>query len=163
MAHRIRTVLLVLAAACPLAGQTEKPFQYNGSGYVDFGVGTCAHGVTTVSIGGGGDAFLWRGVTLGGDIGYYRFVERGSNGFGVGTAGIGYRFTDRNAPRRFDPFVNAGLLGGAFAEGIVPAVAFGGGVNYWFKRRLGLRAEVRANGFGGGEALIMFRVGFTFR
>jgi hypothetical protein len=43
---------------------------------------------------------------------------------------------------KLDPFVNAGytrLQRGGGANG----VNFGGGVNYWFKRHLGVRIEIR--------------------
>ncbi len=58
----------------------------------------------------------------------------------------------------------AGLLGAGFAEGITSAGAFGGGVNYWFSRRVALRAEFRATGFAAGEEMLaMFRIGLSFR
>ncbi|MFB3827294.1 MAG: hypothetical protein ACE15B_11020 [Bryobacteraceae bacterium] len=163
MERRSRILLVLMFLAGGALWAQEKPFRYNGSGYADFGVGSCAHRVGTVSFGGGGDGFLWRGLAATGDIGYYRFVERGSQGFGVGTVGVGYHFVNRSRPGKFDPFVSAGLLGAGFSEGISAAASIGGGANYWFSRRAGLRMEFRATGFAAGEALGMFRIGFSFR
>ncbi len=146
------------------ADGTIAPFRYNGNAYVAYGIGTCMHGVTNTSVAGGGEGFLWRGLTLGGDVGYYRFVERNSKGFGIATLETGYHFVNRDAPGRFDPFVSAGLVGAAFAPGggAIQTASAGGGMNYWFKRRVGLRTEVRISG-NSDDALILFRIGFSFR
>ncbi len=160
----MRTSILLIVMAglwAPLGAETvgEKP--YYGSGYAALGLGSCMHGVTNVSFAGGGDAFLYRGLTLGGDIGHYRFVERGGNGFGIGGVNAGYHFVNRRRAARIEPFVSAGLAM-AFGNGSSPGGSFGGGVNYWFSRRIGLHLEGRAYGFA-GEALAKFRVGISFR
>ena len=114
-------VILALAAAMALAGpaaaQQSEPNRYHGSGYAIYGMGACQHGVMNVSFGVGGEGFVWRGLTLGGDAGYYRFVERGGSPIGVATVNVGYNFADRKRPGRFDPFVNVGLVGLAFTTG----------------------------------------------
>jgi hypothetical protein len=157
------SLLFAFAVSCSsLAGQATKPYRYNGSGYITFGAGTCNHRVTNISVGGGGDAFLWRGLTLGGDIGYFRFVEGNTKPFGIATLNVGYHFVDRVEPRRIEPFASVGVLGAAFAGGATPAASLGGGLNYWLKPRIGIRSEVRVTGFE-EEAIVMFRIGLSFR
>lgn len=158
-----RCGLLACAVALSAGAQEPGSYRYNGSGYVTYGMGICQHRVTNVSAGAGGEGFLWRGLTLGGDIGYYRFIERGRYAIGATTLNVGYNFANRSRAGRFDPFVNAGVLGLAFgAGGAARAMALGGGTNFWFKRRLGLRTEARLAGIA-GEVLVMFRVGLAFR
>jgi len=158
-----RLSLLASIAWTTLAGQTVKEFRYNGSGYATFGVGRCQHGYANYSFGGGADGFLWRGLTLGGDIGVYQFADDSGRPFGIGTLNVGYHFVDRRAPGKWEPFVAVGLLGVGFTGHGAGAAGFiGGGVNYWFKRHIGLRTEFRATGFA-EEAIAMFRVGFSFR
>ncbi|MDQ3010723.1 MAG: hypothetical protein M3X11_08495 [Acidobacteriota bacterium] len=52
-----------------------------------------------------------------------------------------------------------------FRSGVDNGVNFGGGVNYWFKDRIGLRFEVRDHMFipSPDTHLIGFRVGLLFR
>ena len=167
---RLAGALAVIALLCVSATaqtipvpESEKPFRYNGSGYVVLGMGACKHRVTNTSLAGGGDAFLWQGLTLGGDIGYYRFVERNSNPFGIASLNIGYSFVNRDTPGRIEPFLRAGFPGAAFAHGGgTAAFSLGGGLNYWFRKRMAIRAEFRATGVD-EEALAMFRIGLAFR
>lgn len=154
-------VPVLVAQATPPTLPGSSPFRYNGAGFVTLGVGGCRHGVSNVSVSGGGDAFLWRGLTLGGDIGYYRFTNS-SRPFGIASLNIGYNFADRNTPGRWEPFLAVGFPGVAFAGGATPALSAGGGVHYWFHRKVGLRTEFRAT-IVEDDALSMFRIGFSFR
>jgi hypothetical protein len=159
----IRLALLSMAASVMAADGGAGTFRYNGSSYVTFGVGACQHGYANTGVAGGGDGFLWKGIALGGDIGYFRFVERGSRGFGLANVNIGYHFVNRRKPTRLDSFVSTSVLGAGFSGGgLARSGALGGGVNYWFRPRIGLRTEGRVYGFG-GEALVMFRIGLSFR
>ncbi len=147
-----KLMLLIFVAGLPaLAG---------GNGYAVLGMGTCAHGVANVSFAAGGDGLLYRGLAVGGDIGHYRFVERGGHGFGVAGLNAGYHF-NRRTGARIEPFIGGGPAI-AFGNGSSPGASFAGGVNYWFSRRVGLRLEGRVYGFA-GEALAKFRVGISFR
>lgn len=157
----MRTSILMIVMAglwAPLSAET--PNRYYGSGYASVGVGSCAHRVTNVSFGAGGDAFLFRGLTAGAEIGHYQFVERGSDGFGIAGFNAGYHWNRRGAGRT-EPFVSAGPAI-VFGNASSPGASFGGGVNYWFSRRLGLRLEGRLYGFA-GDAIAKFRVGISFR
>lgn len=158
---RTSILLMFLAALSTARAETATEQRYNGSGYVAAGVGTCLHRVGNVNVVGGGDAFLYRGLSLGGELGYYRFMEN-SPGFGVTTLNVGYHFVNRDRPGRVEPFVSAGVLGAAFGGGAVGAGSLGGGINYWFHRRVALRLEGRLYGMG-DEALVLFRIGMSFR
>ncbi len=155
--------LLLFAATLPaqVLPDTPKPFRQYGTAHVTFGIGSCQHGYANVSFAGGGDAFLWRGITLGGEAGYFRFT--GESGFGIGTINVGYNFANRKSPGRFEPYANFGLLGIGFAAGgVAPAGSLGGGVNTWITRKVGIRTEFRVYAVA-EEAIAMFRVGLSFR
>ena len=157
------SILLMIMAGLPAAlrADTVGENRYYGSGYAVLGMGSCVHGVGNVSVAGGGDAFLYRGLTFGGEIGHYQFVERNSNGFGLGGLNAGYHFGNRRGAARVEPFVSGGL-GLAFRNSASLGGSFGGGVNYWFSRRVGLRLEGRAYGFR-EDAIVKFGVGISFR
>lgn len=141
---------------------SERAFRYDGDGHAYFATGVCQHGYKHVGVGGGAEGFVWRGLTLGGSAGYHYFVD--DVGFGLASLDVGYHFTDRKQPKRVDPFVSFSPLGVAFAGGgVAGAGSIGGGINYWFKERLGLRTEVRFQAVGVEESLFMFRIGFNFR
>jgi hypothetical protein len=144
------------------SARSEKPFKYNGNGHVYFATGVCQHGYKHVGVGGGGEAFLWRGLVVGGSAGYHQFVDDG--GFGLASLDIGYHFTDRKVPRRFDPFVNISPVGALITgNGFGGAASIGGGANYWFKERVGLRTEVRFQVLAVEEAVVFLRIGVNFR
>lgn len=106
---------------------------------------------------------MWRGVTVGGEIGSFRFVEPNSRSILLTTVNVGYQFGKRTRTGKVNPFVEYALLGlGIGAGEYAPAGYLSGGVNYWFKPRVGLRTEFRVYGIG-EEAIAMFRVGITFR
>ena len=156
----VMAILAIPAALC--AQSTESPLRYKGHGYAFFSTGACQHGYLNVGGGGGGEGFLWRGLTINGDIGYYGFPADRS-GYAVMTVGPGYHFVDRRSYKKFDPYVSANILGlGVARGGVMAAESIGGGMNYWFKDRIGLQTGVQLQGVG-GEGLILFRIGITFR
>jgi hypothetical protein len=156
-------LMLVMGAFACLAGQTAEVKRYNTTGYATFGIGVCQHRVTNVSVAGGGSADVWRGLAVGADLGFFRFVERNSSAFGIGTANLGYRYVNRKKPGKFEPFVDTGL-GLAFAGGeAASALSAGAGTYYWLKDRVGLRTEGRVYVIARSEAIVMVRVGISFR
>lgn len=155
--------MLVIAILSPAALQAQqaKPFRYGGSGYGYFAAGGCRHGSTILGGGGGAEAFLWKGLTLGVEGAYQTFPE--DFGFGELYAPVGYHFVDRTRPQKWDPFVSAGVVGFATTgSGATYAMHFGGGTNYWFKERIGLRTEFRVHGYT-DETTVQVRVGVVFR
>jgi hypothetical protein len=161
-----RTILAMTLFSIPAWPQAEpavKTFKYNGNGYTFFSAGACQHKYTNIGVGGGGEGFIWRGLTIGGEIGYYRFPADRGAGYGVAAFGPGYHFVDREEPKKWDPWVSATVLGLGFASGgMAAAPRLGGGVNYWFKEKVGLQTGVQIQGLG-EEGLVLFRVGLTFR
>lgn len=154
---------LLAVPVCLLAEELERPFRYNGSGYTYFNIGACQHGYRLLGGGGGGEAFVWRGLTLGGDAGYHQFSD--GWGFWLGSLDLGYHFVDRKKPKRVDPFVTFSLLGVAVARGgATPGGHLGGGVTYWFKERVGLRTEARITVLPlAEEGIVAFHIGVSFR
>jgi hypothetical protein len=158
---RVGLVACLLGMSALASDEASKPYQ--GNGWVAFGIGQCQHRVTNISFSGGGDAFLWRGLTAGGEIGYYNFPQDRSAGFGIANANLGYHWVNRRNPGKWEPFVNAGIIGAGFAGGGAAASSgLGAGVNYWIKPRVALRTEARVTGFA-EEAIVIFRIGLTFR
>jgi len=152
---RVAALTLVAASLCA----QDRP--YNGHGYAYFTGGFCQHNYVLVGGGGGGEAFLWRGLAVGGEVGFHQFLS--SLNFGLASATVGYHFVNRKRPGRFDPFVNFSPAGLYFGPGTGGAGGIGGGLNYWFKPRMGLRTEVRFQVLAAEEALAVFRIGLSFR
>ena len=104
----------------------------------------------------GGEARLAPLMTAGGEIG-------GISQDGAGILASGNVSVHIPAGSHIDPFVTGGFSVGHKREtGLW--VNIGGGVNYWFQRRVGVRAEFR--GYPGGYHLSSFgefRLGIAFR
>jgi len=163
MKRTILAMTLLSIPAWPQAQPAVKPFKYNGYGYTFFSTGACRHGYANVGVGGGGEGFIWRGLTIGGEVGYYRFPADRNAGYGVATLGPGYHFVNRDKLAKWDAYVGVSVLGLGFAPGgLAPAGGLGGGVNYWFKEKFGLQTGVQFQAIG-EEPLVLFRIGLTFR
>ena len=122
---------------------------------------------TFIHVGGGGEARLTNRFGLGGELGVLKPV---TNQYAI-TTGLAsvtpaYHFFARGSNRTFDAFVNGGFSV-LFGSGAGAAIHYGGGLNYWVRRRLGLRFEFRHHLWSpeAGETihLIGFRVGLAFR
>lgn len=119
-----------------------------------------------IHVGGGGEGRITGRFALGGEFGVLMPITNQQNAITtfVGSVTPAFHFFDKDSRSRFDPFVNGGLSllagrGGAFA------VHYGGGMNYWLHRRIGLRAEFRDHLWSpeAGEAihLVDFRFGIV--
>jgi hypothetical protein len=117
----------------------------NSSGYFFFapgGVTASGHTSMTLHVGGGLDAILAKGVALNLELGALGPRERFSDGaLGVFSPGGAYYFT-RDKDRRLEPFVNGGYTL-MFRNGHENLFYVGGGANWWFSKRVGLRMEFR--------------------
>jgi hypothetical protein len=155
-------VILSVPVFSQAADAPSDTFRYRASGYGYFTVGACVHAYTIVGAGGGGEAFLWKGLTLGAEGGYQTFIN--DSGFGEAHVPIGYHFVDRNRPAKWDPFVSVSVLGVTAGRNRFAAAGhFGGGVTYWFKDRIGLRMEFRSHVFSAPDVTAQVRVGISFR
>jgi hypothetical protein len=147
---------------------------YNGHGYLQLGAGGCSVGTNrwfnagcgaVLEAGGGGEWFLYRGLSAGVELGYGWINEHAGDGAGILSINPAYHFTGRNRKRGLVPFVTGGYTG-VFRSSYVNGVNGGGGVTWWAGERLGVRAEGRFHHFSAGPlgaTIGMIRVGLAFR
>ena len=145
------TLTLAMLSASYALGQESYGYGFIGGAFGGHGGldGAFRYGI-------GGEARLAPLVTAGGEIG-------GISQNGTGVLASGNVSVHIPAPRAIDPFVTGGFSVGHKGEtGLW--VNLGGGVNYWFQHRLGVRGEFR--GYPGGYHLSgfsEFRFGIAFR
>jgi hypothetical protein len=159
---QIWIAVAALFLAAPLAAQEES----RGMGYVSFGLTTndicdCGSGLDVLSAGGGGEGFLYKGLSVGGDL-HYAFPRQSfSDGIGLLSLGPSYHFSlGPSAP--VVPFVTGGY-GMAFRSGSANLYYLGGGVTWWMKRAIGLRVEFRQHRSTDEGSLSALRFSVAFR
>jgi len=135
----ILTVLLLLFSGEVRAQQP--PAAPAGQGYFFWGPGAVNSETATQHFGGGGEVFLHKGLGIGAEVGYLSPLQAAQDGIGLFSVNGLYEF-GRTTPSKLHPFVTGGYSL-AFRGGATNAVNFGGGFNYWFSRRAGLRLEFR--------------------
>ena len=154
--------VILLAVSLPFAAAAQNK-ESRGHGYVFAALGGLNQEAATIHVGGGGDRLVYKGLGVGGEVGYLRFIEEGQ-GLGVLSPNVSYHFTNATRSGKFAPFVTSGysLL---FAGGVASAVNFGGGMNWWFKDRVGLRLEFRDHVVIASSAPHLYgvRIGLAFR
>jgi hypothetical protein len=135
------SILILTTCLAPGWGQNET--RYSGHAYL-FGApgGISGESDRTLHFGGGAEGLVFKGLAVGGELGYLTPVECPGCGIGMLSANGSYHFVARTPGRKVVPFVTAGYTL-AFRNGLANMYNFGGGVQYWFSRRVGLRAEVR--------------------
>jgi hypothetical protein len=161
--------IVVLLACCIVASAQQSGsyvYMFAGPTVVPRSAFTRWDG-TFIQAGGGGEGRLANRFGLGGELVVLKPVTN-QYALTTGLASVtpAYHFMPRDSKSKFDPFVGGGgslLAGGG---GAAAAFHYGGGVNYWVGRRIGLRFEFRHHLWGDeGERihLVGFRVGVTFR
>lgn len=137
------------------------------NGYVFFapgGVTCCGNTSMMLQFGIGGEAVIGKGVGLGAEIGVLGTrAHFGDSAMGVFSPN-GYYHFKHGQDLKADPFVTGGytLL---FRSGHANLANFGGGLTYWFHRRLGARLEIRDQ-FNTSGTIGQFwgvRLGLAFR
>ncbi len=91
-------------------------------------------------LGGGFDKTIYKGLGAGAELGYLFPRQSFANGVGLFSANAFYHIQPDSS------FLVPFLTGGyslAFRQETVNLANFGGGVDYWFRGRWGLRMEVR--------------------
>lgn len=117
-----------------------------------------------IHVGGGGEGRLTDRFALGGEVGVFKPI---TNQYAVTTGQVSgtpaFHFLSRHGKSKVDPFVDGGLSL-LFGRGGALAVHYGGGVNYWLTRRVGLRVEFRHHIWSEGSAVHMvgLRLGVVF-
>jgi hypothetical protein len=136
-----RFLLLAALLVAPLAAQ---PNVYNASGYGLFGITFPPYSpaASMLSVGGGGEAFVWKGLAVGADLSYFFPREYYSDGYGMLGVGPAWHFVNRRKPGHIDPFINGGYAL-AFRYGVANFYYLGGGANFWFNNHIGTRIEFR--------------------
>ena len=119
-----------------------------------------------VHVGGGAEGRLTNRFALGGELGVLKPVSnRDAITAGLASVTPAYHFIPRESSRKIDPFVDGGISL-LFGRGGAVAFHYGGGLNYWVRRRIGLRIEFRHHLWSpeAGEAihLVGIRVGIVF-
>lgn len=159
---------LIWGLAClvlyPALGFGQSSGEHKGHGYVFAAPGATSEGTGTLHFGGGGEGLVYKGLGVGAELGYVAPWRGFGDGLGTFSANGSYHFRPRNSESRVVPFVTSGytLL---FRNGTAHAFNFGGGLNYWFRDRVGLRFEFRDHVWPGNHTvhILGFRVGMTFR
>lgn len=156
----MKHALLILAVLTPCLAQQN----YNGHGFGYFGVDLKPdRSVRLLTAGAGGEAFLWKGLAAGADVGYVFSPEQGGDsGFGLLSVNPAYHFTNRTRDQKLVPFVTAGYSLG-FRSGTANFYNYGGGATWWMSERVGLRLEVRDYRQSEYGFLTIFRAGISWR
>jgi hypothetical protein len=158
---------LVLLALTPALGaqaapESSLPQYWRGQGHALFGVATPVGDAGTVmALAAGGDGFVYKGLALGGDVGYLYTGARFTYGLGLASASVSYHFRGLDSSGRFVPFVTAGFST-AFRGDATGLANYGGGMTYWFHRHWGARVEIR-NLQGSDASVALARFGLSFR
>jgi len=135
---------LILAAG--LAAAQEKDSPRKGQGYVFVapgGVTEQGHTDGYLHFGIGGEGVIYKGLGLGAEIGYLFANGCPSCGLGLGSINGYYQFKSVGSSRKLVPFITGGFSAAVGSGGVGSGFNFGGGVNYWLRRRVGLRLEFR--------------------
>ena len=155
--------VILLVVLLPLAAAAQSK-DHHGQGYFFVAPTSTTEDGFGLHIGVGGEGLVYKGLGVGGEIGYIGASRELSRGIGVLSPNVSYNFTKASKSGKFAPFVTGGytLLVGSDA---LHAVNAGGGVNWWFKDHLGLRLEFRdhvALQFGSAH-IFGVRIGLAFR
>ena len=163
--YSLQTIFLALALSQGIGwAQGTQSVERKGAGYAFVAPGAwVGDGTSSVlGFGGGGEALLKAGFGISADVGYVYPTQGGfKDGFGLFSPGVLYQFQRTS---KVVPFVNGGYSL-AFRDDVLNMVYFGGGFNYWPKKRLGLRFEVRDQLSPSyiNDNLLQFRIGLLFR
>ncbi|MCW5983425.1 MAG: hypothetical protein KIT09_35360 [Bryobacteraceae bacterium] len=144
---------------------STEPHNYSGHGYAFWSLAKAFDDPGKVmAFGGGGEGFLYRGLSLGGELAYLFPTESPTSGIGMASVNPAYHFLNRRGGGKLVPFVTGGYSLG-FRGGVGHFFNYGGGATYWFSRKVGLRLELRDYRYASNprENLLTFRVGASFR
>ncbi len=136
--------------------------EHRDQGYAFFAPGAWVNGkahTETVHFGVGGEGLIYKGIGFGGEIGYFTPWRDFSLGLGTASVNGSYHF---NRTHKMSPFITGGYSM-AFREGFMNLFNLGGGMNYWFHDRLGLRLEFRDHFDRSSNHLLTVRIGLAFR
>jgi hypothetical protein len=142
-----RLVLIAVSlfgfTALASAQETSLP---RGMGYVFVAPGIAVDdgGPTgTLQLGGGGEFRIYKGLAAGAELGGLGVIGDSAGGLGIFSLNGYYHIPNATRSGKLIPFVTAGYTGAGNAEWGERWFNVGGGADYWFKKRIGLRVEFR--------------------
>ncbi|HEY8460513.1 MAG TPA: hypothetical protein VIM99_09050 [Blastocatellia bacterium] len=153
-------IMILLAVVLPSAAAAQSK-EYRGKGYVFVAPTVFTEVGGALNFGGGGEGLVYKGLGVGGEVGYLSPIERLSEGIGLFSINGSYNF---RRSERVSPFLTGGPAL-ALGRGANSALMnLGGGLHWWFKDRIGLRFEVRDHFTpeSGASHAISFRIGLAF-
>lgn len=158
----VALLALAPALAAQSAPEASAASKSRAQGYTMFGLATpVGDAGTVITLGGGGEGFVYKGLAVGGDVNYLFTGRRFTYGLGMASANVSYHFRGTDADGQWVPFVTGGYTL-AFRGGTASLANYGGGVTYWFRPHWGARVEVR--GLQRTDAAsVLVRFGISFR
>ena len=159
-------LLLLAVAVSALTASGQNSESYKRHGYAYYSVGRWPEvDQTSNAYGAGAEFFVFRGLTLGGEVGQVFSVGRPyTSSFVLAAFNPAWHFAPRGRASTVVPFVTGGI-GGAFrGRGGSVLGNYGAGLTWWFHDRLGARLEVRDHVCPVCDSnLVLFRAGISFR
>ena len=134
--------VILLFVLLPVAAVAQSGDR-RGQGYAFVAPTTSSGGGFGLHIGAGGEGLVYKGLGVGGEVGYIGLARGLSGGAGILSPNVSYNFRSASKSGKFVPFVTGGYSAVIGSGGVGTAINFGGGMNWWFKERVGLRLEVR--------------------
>lgn len=155
---------ILLAAILPYAVAAQSK-EHRGQGYVFVAPTTTSEGGSGVHFGVGGEGLVYKGLGLGGEIGYLGAARELSQGAGILSPNVSYNFLRERGAGKVSPFVTGGYSLVFTGGGSLNALNMGGGIHWWFKKHIGLRFEVRDHVplIESPIHIVGFRIGLAFR
>jgi hypothetical protein len=164
MSRVIWAAFLLTVAPGLVAAQAAR--EHRGQGYFFTAPGAVNDegSIGTLHCGVGGEGLLHRGLGVGGEIGVIGTWSGQGDTMGIASVNSSYHFRGASASRKVVPFVTGGYSL-FFRHFSASGANFGGGVNYWFHDRLGLRLEFRDHvvNIDGQRHYVGIRIGLAFR
>jgi len=154
----IMLVLTILVV--PAKAQSSHGYAFFAPGAAS---GSCCSNMT-LHFGGGAEGIIGKGIGVGAELGFLAPREDVGAGLGVFSPNGYFHFGRKNKDKKLDPFVTGGYTL-FFRSGHANLWNFGGGVNYWFASRLGLKVELRDHVWPDNGAVHYWgvRIGLAFR
>jgi hypothetical protein len=155
-------LLFLFLGLMAVSVQAQSGDDRKGWGYVVGGAGGATGFLDSalINVGGGGEVTFFRGLGVGGEVGYYARTDRIGDGFGIADLNLLYSF---NRSGKVSPFVTGGGSV-AFKSFTAGGGNIGGGVQYWVNDRAAIRFEFRDHIFSSDSPhAYIFRVGVSFR
>jgi hypothetical protein len=155
-------LLLLLLVPGSALGQSGNDNSYYG--YLSGGAGVSSGGTGLLTVAGGGEIFVHRRLTIGGELAAIAPPTDLGSTIGIISPNISWHFRPGRSTGRLEPFVTGGYSL-FFRNGALSGLNFGGGAIWWVSEGVGLRLEARDHVpvMELDRHIVLFRAGITFR